>query len=257
MGCSGKLLRKLLGVSQRWRQCARNAAASPEWIEAHVDRGRMVADISWAIRSPASEDLDELLSRLPDGVMRLSVDGKLSVDAAPLLTKRQLSGGAIRCLPVLCDGRQVSGSVVEQLQHAAALLAIKKSRMSITEIGNSAFQQQKRLTSLTLPDGVTTIGNEVFRDCSGLTSIPLPSSLTTIGRSAFQGCSGLTSITLPEGLASIDDLTFCCCFGLTAIALPESLVRIGMSAFKGCSPLASLTLPEGVTMIGNEAFEGC
>ena len=76
LGCSGELLRQLIGVSPEWRQRARNAAASPEWIEAHVDRGRMVAEIGWAIRSPANEDLDELRSRLPDGVMRLSVDGK-------------------------------------------------------------------------------------------------------------------------------------------------------------------------------------
>ena len=62
------------------------------------------------------------------------------------------------------------------------------------EIGEKAFYDCGRLTSLTLPDGITEIGRSAFFGCSGLTSLTLPAGITKIGDYAFDGCSGLTSI---------------------------------------------------------------
>ena len=41
---------------------------------------------------------------------------------------------------------------------------------------------------------VTDIGNSAFEDCSGLTNVTIPSSVTSIGRSTFSGCSSLTTV---------------------------------------------------------------
>ena len=127
----------------------------------------------------------------------------------------------------------------------------------ITSIGYAAFNGCDGLTSLTLPAGITSIGRSAFCGCDGLTSLTLPAGITSIGRSTFEGCRGLTSLTLPAGITSIGDNAFDCCHGLTSINLPSSITSIGKSAFAYCSRLTSLTLPAGITSIGEFAFSYC
>ena len=125
------------------------------------------------------------------------------------------------------------------------------------EIGDYAFQDCCRLTSLNLPSSLTKIGMYAFSYCSRLTSLNLPSSLTKIGMYAFEGCSGLTSLTLPDGITSIGSSAFWRCSGLTSLNLPAGITSIGSSAFEGCSGLTSLTLPAGITWIDYSAFKNC
>ena len=124
-------------------------------------------------------------------------------------------------------------------------------------IGDYAFRDCSRLTSLTLPAGVTSIYFEAFSGCSGLTSLTLPAGITSIGDKAFWYCSGLTSLTLPAGITEIDEDAFCGCSGLTSLTLPAGITSIGDRAFYGCSGLTSLTLPAGITEIGNYTFLDC
>ena len=125
------------------------------------------------------------------------------------------------------------------------------------EIGEKAFTDCSRLTSLTLPVGITSIGYDAFAYCSGLTSLTLPAGITSIGEYAFYGCSGLTSLNLPAGITSIDKYAFSGCSGLTSLTLPDGITSIGSRAFYGCSGLTSLTLPAGITSIGDDTFYGC
>ena len=64
----------------------------------------------------------------------------------------------------------------------------------VTSIGDHAFIQCARLTSVTIPDSVTSIGALAFRDCYGLKSVRIPDSITKIKMGAFSDCSNLTSI---------------------------------------------------------------
>ena len=122
------------------------------------------------------------------------------------------------------------------------------------EIGDYAFQDCCRLTSLNLPSSLTKIGMYAFEGCSGLTSLTLPDGITSIGSSAFWRCSGLTSLNLPAGITSIGSSAFEGCSGLTSLNLPAGITSIGSSAFEGCSGLTSLTLPAGITWIDYSAF---
>ena len=126
------------------------------------------------------------------------------------------------------------------------------------EIGEKAFTDCSRLTSLTLPVGITSIGYDAFAYCSGLTSLTLPAGITSIGEYAFSGCSGLTSLTLPAGITSIDKYAFSGCSRLTSLTLPAGITSIGEFAFSYCSGLTSIYVyAEKVPRIGRYAFEGC
>ena len=126
------------------------------------------------------------------------------------------------------------------------------------EIGEKAFTDCSRLTSLTLPVGITSIGYDAFAYCSGLTSLTLPAGITSIGEYAFYGCSGLTSLTLPAGITSIDKYAFSGCSRLTSLTLPAGITSIGEFAFSYCSGLTSIYVyAEKVPRIGRYAFKGC
>ena len=88
---------------------------------------------------------------------------------------------------------------------------------SVTSVGDAAFSNCTRLTSITIPDRVTSIGNSAFRGCTGLTSITIPDRVTSIGNYAFSNCTGLTSITIPDRVTSIGYDAFAGCTGLTTI----------------------------------------
>ncbi len=76
-------------------------------------------------------------------------------------------------------------------------------KYSVTSIGERAFYDCSRLTSVTIPNSVTSIGENAFSGCYGLTSVSIPTSVTSIGKWAFFGCSGLTSVTIPNSVTSI------------------------------------------------------
>ena len=126
--CDGATLRKLLGVSRGWARHTREAAASEQWAATHVTDH--TAHIGWAVRSPAVEDLGELLRRLPHGVLLLCMDGEREVDVTSLLAARVLDAASIRaCLP--CDDEecrafrtcaQCARSGMWRQRHAAAML---------------------------------------------------------------------------------------------------------------------------------------
>ncbi|HIZ25158.1 MAG TPA: leucine-rich repeat domain-containing protein, partial [Candidatus Gallimonas intestinigallinarum] len=69
---------------------------------------------------------------------------------------------------------------------------------SVTSIGDSAFYNCSKITSVTIGNGVTNIGEWAFAYCSSLTSINIPDSVRNIERYAFYGCSNLASVTFED-----------------------------------------------------------
>ena len=127
----------------------------------------------------------------------------------------------------------------------------------VTKIGDSAFEECLRLTSVTIPEGVTSIGAYAFADCVRLRNIAFPESLNEIGEGAFDACENITEIKIPAGVTVIKEHTFCDCTRLRSIELPESLVSIERYAFSDCTNLANVTIPFGVTTLEGDAFYGC
>ena len=118
---------------------------------------------------------------------------------------------------------------------------------TVTAIGQNAFRNQTKITSVTIPDSVKTIGNSAFFNCYNLTSVTIPDSVRTIGERAFELCSRLTSVTIPNGVISIGAYAFGNCRGLTSIAIPGSVTSIGSNPFYNCSKLTSIKVDDSNT----------
>ena len=128
---------------------------------------------------------------------------------------------------------------------------------SVKSIGNSAFEDCKKLTNIKIPDSVTCIGNRAFGYCTNLSRITIPDSVTYISGYTFYSCKSLKSITIPDSVTSIGKGAFAYCASLTRVEIPNSVASIGEEAFEWCESLTSITIPDGVTSIGWSAFWCC
>ena len=163
--------------------------------------------------------------------------------------------------------------------------------ISVSSIGNEAFDYCPGLTGITISNNVTSIGVGAFEGCGKLTSVIIPNNVTNIGYAAFAVCRNLTAITVstqnlfycsangvlfnqnqtilweyPSGLAgsyaipasvtNIGDYAFYYCPGLTNVIIGTNITSIGNCAFLSAS-LTSVTIPSSVTSIGDSAFASC
>jgi len=71
----------------------------------------------------------------------------------------------------------------------------KIKNLPVFSIGSSAFADNKKITSVVIPNGVTEILDRAFYGCTNLTSVTIPDSVTGILDNAFSGCTNLTSVT--------------------------------------------------------------
>lgn len=128
---------------------------------------------------------------------------------------------------------------------------------SVTAIGARAFDNTK-INSVTFNEGLISIGNSAFANInrsSSLLNVILPNSLTSLGGSAFAQ-SRLGHVVLGTGLTTIPDSSFYNNFGSGALSvkIPSVVTALERGAFIGLRQ-QYLYLPDSITSIGERAFE--
>ncbi|MEE1290147.1 MAG: leucine-rich repeat domain-containing protein [Spirochaetota bacterium] len=130
-------------------------------------------------------------------------------------------------------------------------------------INNAAFEENRNLTSITIPDSVITIGNSAFYQCSNLESLSIGKGVISIGGRAFYGCTGLTSIIIPDNVKSIggsaflkyDTMEWDPLLDIETIVVGNGLTSLDNLPIT--SALKSITIGSGITSIDNELFKYC
>ncbi len=128
--------------------------------------------------------------------------------------------------------------------------------LPVTSIGTNAFNANKSVTDVTIPNSVTSIDDQAFYNCTSLTSVTIGTNVTSIGGDAFAYCTSLTSVTIPSSVTNFGYYTFYNCTSLTNVTI-GTVTIIGVDAFSSCSSLTSVTIPDSVTNIEQGAFSGC
>jgi len=164
--------------------------------------------------------------------------------------------------------------------------------LAVTAIGDEAFFECEKITSLSLPSGIEKIGESAFAHCSSLEKITISENVKSVGEFAFFACDSLKEIsvstknqyfrssggalytkqgdalvavpaategefTVEDGTQKIAPCAFISCRNITKIALPDTVEQIGEYAFEGCSALTEISVPDGVAEIGEYTFSFC
>ena len=116
----------------------------------------------------------------------------------------------------------------------------------VTEIGEGAFQDCDKITSITINENVVTIGENAFSGCSGMTRVTIPNTVTTIGGVSFGNCTSLTEVVIPNSVTYVGGLAFAYCSALTSVDLGENCrfktsSSWSLNIFKGCTSLTDIT----------------
>lgn len=166
----------------------------------------------------------------------------------------------------------------------------------VTAIGRYAFDMERDLLSVSIPDGVKTLQEGAFAECTSLRSVSIPDSVTTICNEVFYHCDNLTTVTIPSSVTELAAGAFYYCISLQSIlvdennpnyssdaygvlfnkektkllcapsnfvwtdgsyTIPDSVHTIQSGAFAFCTNLGSVQIPSSVTTIGSSAFSWC
>lgn len=159
----------------------------------------------------------------------------------------------------------------------------------VVGIAQNAFENNKKIKSVSIADSVETIGSSAFSGCTALERVmfpenekfvliqsstfsgcarlreaEIPDSVTEIGWHAFEGCAELTSVKLPGKLRKLGARAFWNCDKIGHIKIPKSLkecsyanVSLSQGPFGACDGLKEVEFEEGATEVATHLFGGC
>ncbi len=127
-------------------------------------------------------------------------------------------------------------------------------------IGESAFENNEYVASVTIPEGVEMICYKAFSGCSNLENIVIPNSVLAIGGDAFAGTKWFDN--QEDGMVYIGNVLYKYKGSMpanTAITINDGTLGIAGLAFANCTGLTSITslIPaDNLFVPGSDAFVG-
>ena len=165
---------------------------------------------------------------------------------------------------------------------------------SAEKIGERAFYNCSKLTSISIPACLTKIEAEAFGACWNLasvhitdieawckilfgdtdanplgyagnlylnneliTEIVIPDTVKIINNYLFYNCDSLTSVVIGDSVTWIGNQAFADCDNLTSVVIGDSVTTIGEKAFQMCENLTSVVIGSSVISIASRAFQSC
>ena len=136
----------------------------------------------------------------------------------------------------------------------------------VERIGEEAFYE-KKIGTITVPEGVTYLGDKAFNGCTAKT-IYLPSTVSVISESAFLKCANLTCIsvnTANKTYATVDGCLLnkaktdfiICPAGKTKATVPNGVTSVRKYAFWKCDKLKTITFADSVKTIPDDTIYYC
>jgi hypothetical protein len=129
-------------------------------------------------------------------------------------------------------------------------------QQNIESIADSAFQGNKNIEEIIMPDSLIKIGVSALMN-SSISKITFSKNLQIISRNAFFGCEKIMNLTLPDSIEIIEGSSFSGCKNLINIYLSKNLKIISNTLFKDCIKLETINLPIGLEKIEHQAFYNC
>lgn len=117
---------------------------------------------------------------------------------------------------------------------------------TVREILPSAFDGCKKITEITIPEGIRKIEMHTFQDCENLQKVTFPNSLQHIDSQAFLWCD-LREIIIPKNVKEIRYLAFQCCDNLSKVTFEGDAPTMGMAV--------AIDI-DGSTVVEESHFEG-
>ena len=162
-------------------------------------------------------------------------------------------------------------SLTWTFDEASGVLAISGSgRMKNYSSGYPWKQYVPYIQQVTVSEGIRQLGEYAFEDCVKLTSVSLPSTLETWDSTVFDGCTSLAEVNMAEGnryYSSHNGIVYSADGAVlihypigrteTTFTIPSFVAEIGEYAFEGVQTLAEVIIPENVTTINSYAFSLC
>ncbi len=133
-------------------------------------------------------------------------------------------------------------------------ITYKKKTYTVTEIGEWAFSNNQKITSITLPATITKVNDAAFANAYALKKVVFGKGVKEIGRNLFQQDKVLETVIFNSEISELPTCTFVNCEQLESVTLPKNLKIIDQNAFYECYSLSKINMLSTVKVIRKDAF---
>lgn len=125
---------------------------------------------------------------------------------------------------------------------------------AVTKIDSYAFERNKKLAEVILPDTVKEILPGAFLECEYLTKVNIPKNVQVLHEGVFENCNSLRDIEFSKNLKEIGIHAFSGCDSITKVEIPEGTESLLGHAFGDCYNLDEIKLHDNIKVFSGAAF---